>query len=228
MPQEIIPISLPLPYRLGRVNCYLLQTAAGFLLVDTGSSHRRGMLESELERAGCRPGDLRLILLTHGDFDHTGNAAYLRQKFGAKIALGEGDAGMAERGDMFWNRQKPNRLVNRLASSLFGFGAAERFTPDLFLQDGGDLSPYGLDACALSIPGHSLGSMGILTASGDLFCGDLLVSTRRPEINSILPDPAAALASLEKLKSFSICTIYPGHGEPFTMEVFIQHNPTLA
>jgi len=27
-----------------------------------------------------------LIVLTHGDFDHIGNAAYLSKKFGAKIA----------------------------------------------------------------------------------------------------------------------------------------------
>ncbi|RLI67201.1 hypothetical protein DRO91_10540, partial [Candidatus Heimdallarchaeota archaeon] len=33
-----------------------------------------GGLERELEKAGCKPGDLKLVVLTHGDFDHTGNA----------------------------------------------------------------------------------------------------------------------------------------------------------
>jgi hydroxyacylglutathione hydrolase len=228
MTMKITSISLFLPYHLGRVNCYLIQDAAGYLLVDTGSSHQRAALESELERAGCRTGNLKLIVLTHGDFDHTGNAAYLRQKFGANIALGEGDAGMAERGDMFWNRQKPNRLLNMLSSSLFGFGAAQRFAPDLFLRDGDDLSAYGFDARAISIPGHSLGSIGLLTAGGDLFCGDLLISTRGPALNSILPDRAAAIASLEKLKNLPIRTVYPGHGEPFTMDIFIRRNPNLT
>ncbi len=45
---------------------------------------------------------LKLIVLTHGDFDHTGNAVYLRQRLGAPIAIHAGDAGMPERGDMFW------------------------------------------------------------------------------------------------------------------------------
>ena len=77
-----------------------------------------------------------MIVITHGDFDHIGNAAYLRQKFGAKIAMHADDVGMAERGDMFWNRKKGNRLLRSLAPSLFRFGAADRFQPDAIVADG--------------------------------------------------------------------------------------------
>ncbi|GAG68637.1 unnamed protein product, partial [marine sediment metagenome] len=79
--------------------------------IDTGGSNKRHDLENELDRAGCQPGNLNLIVLTHGDFDHTGNAAYLRKKFGTKIAMHSADSGMAEQGDMFWNRNKPNFLI---------------------------------------------------------------------------------------------------------------------
>ena len=72
MPAHITPIRLALPYKLGSVNCYLITTETGFLLVDTGSSRRCAELEKELASAGCQPGDLKLIVLTHGDFDHTG------------------------------------------------------------------------------------------------------------------------------------------------------------
>jgi len=78
-----------------------METDAGFILIDTGCSNKRVELEKRLESAGCKPGDLKLIVLTHGDFDHTGNAAYLRKKFGAKIAMHHEDSGMVERGDMF-------------------------------------------------------------------------------------------------------------------------------
>ena len=54
------------------------------------------------------------------------------------------DAGMAERGDMFVNRKRPNLLVRSLIPVFTGFGAAERFTPDLYLADGDDLTQYGL------------------------------------------------------------------------------------
>jgi hydroxyacylglutathione hydrolase len=218
MPQEITTIRLPLPYKLGSVNCYLVQTDAGYVLIDTGGSNRRAALERELAGAGCQPGDLKLIVLTHGDFDHTGNAAYLGKKFGAKIAMHEGDSGMVERGDMFWNRDKGGILFRMMASILFGFGKSKRFKSDLYIDESVDLSEYGFDARVLSIPGHSKGSIGILTAGGDLFCGDLLENTQEPALNSIMDDLAAANASVGKLQSLEINTVYPGHGQPFPME----------
>jgi glyoxylase-like metal-dependent hydrolase (beta-lactamase superfamily II) len=224
MPQEIKTISLLLPYHLGSVNCYLIETDTGYVLIDAGGSNKRTDLEKELESAGCKPGYLKLIVLTHGDFDHTGNAAYLRKKFGTKIAMHHDDSGMVERGDMFWNRKKPFILIRMMVPILFGFGKSDRFKPDLYIEDGYDLSEYGFDAKILHIPGHSKGSIGILTAGGDLFCGDLLEKKDKPVLNSIMDDSAAANTSVEKLKSLEINTVYPGHGKPFPMELFIKNH----
>ncbi|RLF33000.1 MAG: MBL fold metallo-hydrolase, partial [Thermoplasmata archaeon] len=93
---------------------------------------------------------------------------------------------------------------------------------DLYIDEGYDLSEYGLDAKVLHIPGHSKGSIGILTADGDLFCGDLFENKDKPVLNSIMDDLMAANASVEKLKSLNINTVYPGHGKPFPMEILIK------
>ncbi len=212
---RIHPIHLSLPYRMGQVNCYLLETPSGFILVDTGSSNQRAHLVEELERLGCSTSRLALILITHGDFDHTGNAAFLRGRYGAKIAMHAADLGMAERGDMFCNRKKGNALIRKLAPFLFGFGSKDRFTPDLLVDEGFDLSPYGLTAQLFSLPGHSRGSLGLLVvaqAGNSLFCGDLLENTTTPALNSIMDDPQAASASLARLNALPIHTVYPGHG----------------
>jgi glyoxylase-like metal-dependent hydrolase (beta-lactamase superfamily II) len=182
------------------------------------------MIERELESAGCRPGNLKLIVLTHGDFDHCGNAAYLRQKFGTKIAMHVDDTGMVERGDMFWNRKKPNSLLRTLSGFFFKLSEADRFKPDFYVKEGDHLSDYGFDARVIEIPGHSRGSIGLLTADGDLFCGDLLANRGRPRLWSMMDDLAAAHASVEKLKGLEINTVYPGHGRPFPMELFIKNN----
>jgi len=211
-----------LPYKLGSVNCYLIETDTGYILIDTGGSNKRTDLEKELESAGCKPGNLELIVVTHGDFDHTGNCAHLRKKFGAKIAMHYDDSVMVERGDMFSNRKSGNILFRKIAPLLFRFAKSDRFEPDLYIEDGYDLSEYGFDAKILHIPGHSKGSIGILTAGGDLFCGDLLENTDKPDVNSIIDDLAAANASVEELKSLEINTVYPGHGKPFPMELFIE------
>lgn len=225
MLQEIVPIPLALPFRLGAVNCYLIKTGQGYILIDTSSANRRADLEAALARASCTPDSLDLILLTHGDFDHTGNAAYLAKRFGAPVALHAADWGMAEQGDMFAGRTSGSRLLKRVApllGPLLGFGRAERFTPDWAPGEGTDLAEYGLDAQVLSLPGHSAGSIGILTAGGDLFCGDLLDNVDGPVLNEIMDDPEAGKASLERLRGLNLHTVYPGHGEPFAMEQFLE------
>jgi glyoxylase-like metal-dependent hydrolase (beta-lactamase superfamily II) len=218
--QQIRPITLTLSFRLGSVNCYIVKTDGGFVLIDTGASNKRSQLERELERVGCKPGDLKLIVLTHGDFDHTGNAAYLRRKLGARIAMHRDDAGMLERGDIFWNRKSGNFFIRAVASFLFRFGRPERCSPDLCLDEGDDLSGYGFEAEVLHIPGHSKGSIAILTADGALFCGDLLEYKCRPVLNNIIDDRAVAQASFERLKRLKANSVYPGHGQSFPMESF--------
>ena len=225
---ELIPIQLSMPFRMGSVNCYLLNTDNGYFLIDTGGTKNRTELEAALHHVGCEPGELKLIILTHGDFDHSGNAAYLRKKFNAKIAMHRGDLGMVEQGNMFSSRKKGNNFFTRkLIPVLVGFGSSERFTPDIYLEDGDDLSQYGLEAKVVSIPGHSLGSIGILTNPGDLICGDLFESTKEPGLNSLMDDPDAADFSVQKLSNFEIKTVYPGHGSSFRIEKYFALHPNV-
>ena len=211
---------------LSGVNCYLLRAGEGFVLIDTGLATKREALESALRRAGCTPGKLRLIVLTHGDVDHAGNAAHLRARYGAPIAMHTDDEGMVERGDTTWNRKAKPDLVTvtgrfiMVAGTVMerfrGSGSFEVFEPDLLVDDGFDLSEYGLDARVLHLPGHSKGSIGVLTAGGDLFCGDLLYNWRRPS-TPIVDDLADHTASLRKLRETRVAMLYPGHGKPFRL-----------
>jgi len=219
MNQQTIPIRLPLPLKLSYVYSYLVKTDSGFFLIDTGMTNARHQLEASLEHLCCQPGDLKLILLTHGDFDHTGNAKYLRGKFNSQIAMHEGDAGMLENGDMFWNRKINSSLLKKLLPLFIRFGEKELCTPDVLLPDGASLAEYGLEAQVINTPGHSAGSICILTDSCDLFCGDLFTNSKgKPMLNSLMYDKVAGDASFERLKTFSIKMVYPGHGAPFPWE----------
>ncbi len=66
--------------------------------------------------------------------------------------------------------------------------------------------------------------MEILTASGDLFCGDLLRNGGKPTRGFGMFDPVGFKASIEKLNSLKITTVYPGHGKPFPMELFLRNH----
>lgn len=213
-----------IPIKLGFVNCYLIKTGDGYILIDTGFPRKRKDLETALKNAGCTPGTLKLIILTHQDFDHTGNCAYLRAKYAAKIAIHREDSGAVERGDMLWNRKGRN-LVTRLLLQMILVvytGKFEKFKLNLYLAEGDDLRAYGFDATVLHLPGHSKGSIGILTASGDLFCGDLLMNTTKPAKMSLIDDAAEMSASVAKLRRLEINTVYPGQRKPFPMEQFLN------
>jgi glyoxylase-like metal-dependent hydrolase (beta-lactamase superfamily II) len=217
-----------IPYRtisMKSSNSYLLKTAKGFILIDSGFNDKRTKLVKALSEAGCKPGDLQLVLLTHGDTDHTGNCAFLQKQYGAKIAIHKDDAGMTECGDMTCNRKdKPDKssFFFRLISLFDRTNDFEPFTPDFYLQEGDSLKKYGLDAEVVYLPGHSKGSIGILTSEGDLFSGDLFVNFRKPKMHFLIFDLQEANASIEKIKKMAVRTVYPGHGKPFAFKDYIQ------
>jgi hydroxyacylglutathione hydrolase len=195
-------------------NCYLLKTDKGFILIDTGSKSKKRKLEQKLMSEGCRSGNLNLIILTHGDFDHSGNCAYLREKYDTKIAMHQNDAGMVEEGDMFCNRETGNIIIRKLINTFFKI---RRFKPDFCLDENSELSKYGLDAKVLCLPGHSKGSIGILTSDNNFFCGDLFINQKKPKPNSLIDNLKELNESISKVKSLDINMVYPGHGKPFRM-----------
>ncbi len=195
-------------------NCYLLETEDRFVLIDTGSKSKRKKLEQILIGAGCLPGKLDLVLLTHGDFDHSGNCAYLRENYQTKVAMHAADAGMVETGNMFANRQAGNQVMKGLIKLFFRI---TRFSPDFIIDEQSDLSAYGLHIKILSLPGHSRGSIGFLFDTGEFFCGDLFANWKdKPAPGKIIDNKREFEKSLSTVRDLNITTIYPGHGQPFS------------
>ena len=209
------------------VNCYLIDIEGGCVLVDASFPNKKDELDAALADAGCgHANDLRLIVLTHGDVDHAGNCAHLRRTRGVPVAIHSLDAEMVRNGDMSVGRKRlPDRntvafrfitWASGLLGNLGGTGVDfETFEPDVLLEEGQDLSAYGLDARVVRLPGHSSGSIGILTGDGDLFCGDLLVNVLRPALHYYIDDLPQAKESIRKLCGLGVRTVYPGHGKPF-------------
>jgi hydroxyacylglutathione hydrolase len=229
MKQEIIRIDL------NGVNCYLVKSDGGFVLLDTGGhitldkeyTNRQEELDKQLENAGCRPGNLRAIILTHGDTDHTSNAAYLREKYHTIIAMHEKDIELVENItidkmlESYHYRSLILKIVFFLMKKSFDKFSAKtikeftKFTPDVILQEGDDLSKYGIAAKVIHLPGHTAGSIGVLTDRGELIAGDIFANIKRPGLAPYANNFKQLEHSARKLKGLSITTIYPGHGDPF-------------
>ncbi|MHB1537705.1 MAG: MBL fold metallo-hydrolase [Solirubrobacteraceae bacterium] len=80
-------IALPTPFRVGRVNVYLIDDEP-LTLVDAGPSSRTTLqeLEAGLARLGRSIEELQLIVITHQHLDHFGLAALLARRSGAEVA----------------------------------------------------------------------------------------------------------------------------------------------
>ncbi|MBY9001599.1 MAG: MBL fold metallo-hydrolase [Candidatus Heimdallarchaeota archaeon] len=224
---EFSRTTFPLTITSKKTNCFLVKIKDGFVLIDTGYTSERLIIEQALKDAGCTSANINLILLTHGDFDHSGNCAYFRDKYSAKVAMHKEDSGMVEHGDFFYSRTNLNVIIKALFKTVvflfrLNLKKKDRFKPDIYVEEGEDLSVYGFDAKIIHFPGHSKGSIGFLTPTGDLFCGDLLENTKEPSKFSLIDNHEEYNESIEKLKQPQIKTVYPGHGKPFSLEVFLK------
>jgi glyoxylase-like metal-dependent hydrolase (beta-lactamase superfamily II) len=203
------------------VNCYLLGSGSDRVLIDTGPARSRSTLEWSLSDADCEPGDLSLIVLTHGDMDHAGSCKYLRKEYGAKIGMSEAEIPAVTSGDMMAVRSGVSggqRRLARIGGPLVKLKKADRFKPDVTFADGDELKEWGVDAIVVHTPGHSAGSLSVLTRAGSLFCGDLLENTKGPRPGSIVDEADQQAASIARLRELGAKMVYPGHGEPFPIE----------
>lgn len=211
---------------LGMVNAYLVKNKNGYFLIDTGIPMTRYKLERALELEGVKLNEIKLVIITHGDIDHIGNCAYLQKKYGLKIAVHEADAWMCRTGKSIQNRKRKSSLLAKIKSSvirqlimkpLMKKYPLEAFEPDMILSDGHDFIKEGFDAKVVHIPGHSMGSIGILSGNGDFFSGDTINNRKRPTVADIVENEALLVESLDKIKILNVRNVYPGHGSPFLM-----------
>ena len=137
------------------------------------------------------------------------------------------DLGMVEHGILFYSRKSPNIIIRILVKVMLpllrmNLKKKDRFIPDIYLQDGDDLSEYGFNAKVGHIPGHSGGSIGFLTTEGDMFIGDILENNekRGPSKGSLIDNSVDFDASIDKLINLSLNSVHPGNCNSFQMENF--------
>lgn len=214
-------------FRLGLTHVYLLPGVSGYLMIDAGPRGTAPSFFRSLRRYGILPTQIRLILITHVHFDHVGSLHAIQQHCGCPVLVHQTEAELLSRGRVVlppgmhpltrqlvrWANRHP-RLVNR----LFRF---DPVTPDHAMMGPLDLTPLGFDAHALPTPGHTLGSLSVITASGQAFVGDLAVNYL-PGGGPYWPpfgDSRRLIRdSWQTLRNHGATTICPAHGQPFRIE----------
>ncbi|MFD0275186.1 MBL fold metallo-hydrolase [Kitasatospora sp. NPDC127111] len=211
---------IPVPV-LGKrnVNAFLLLGRRA-VLVDTGIPGSGARILARIAEHGIEPRDVSAIVITHAHIDHFGSAAELRRATGAPVVAHVADLGPYTTGRIR-EPYLPTGRFGRFLDRLDAFHEhAEPFRPDVLVDGPGALYEYGVDARIMPTPGHTAGSISVLTDEGDLVAGDLVatsflgVAHGRPANPPFHDDPVGNLASLRAMLALKPTTLHVGHGGP--------------
>jgi glyoxylase-like metal-dependent hydrolase (beta-lactamase superfamily II) len=215
-------------HRIGSdyVNGYLIADDSGVTVVDAGLPGQWRELVAELAGIGRSLGDVRGVVLTHGDTDHIGFAERLRRGAGVAVHVHELDAARA-RGEvkkpaLGWRPIKAGALTGFLwYSARRGGLRISPVTEVATFTDGATLDLPGSPR-VIHLPGHTPGSVAVHAAAVDaLFVGDafttrnVLTGEHGPRPAPFTLEPSVAVASLARLEDVSASWVLPGHGPPW-------------
>ena len=201
----------------GLVNVYILGTADGLAVLDTGFPSSVPKILDGVRALGRRPNDVRHIVLTHAHPDHIGSAAALKRETGATVWAHPIDAPIIEAGTGFRHVEASPGLRNRILTRLL-LGLVTVVEPtkvDQFIEDG-DSPPFLPDLVAMHAPGHCAGQIAFhwRRHGGVLFTADACVNRSGPKLPVATEDVVLARKSLARLSKLDFEMICVMHGRP--------------
>lgn len=223
--------------QLGIVNAYMVATRKGWYLLDTGMPGNADKIVAIAEQKfGNRPPEA--ILLTHGHFDHAGNAAELSDHWDAQIFAHPRELPFVTGKDKY---PPPDPTVG-------GFmGFMIRMFPNRAYDLEDRVDSFGRNPLPgwklIETPGHSPGHVSFFRPDDHaLIAGDAIATVKQSNLVSMITqqpevwlppeyytcDWQSARKSVEHLASLEPDIIAAGHGKPIQGQEATQQLEDLA
>lgn len=194
-------------------NCFIVgcEERREGVVIDPGAEAGR-----ILNRIGAHGLTIRLVINTHGHFDHIGGNREVLEATGAKLLIHRDDV----------------PFLGRAADvgAMYGLTTENSPLPDETLEDGMDIT---IGSCALKVfhtPGHTPGGCCLyLEREGIVITGDTLFAESVGRTDFPGSSHAALMASIRsKLMTLPDETqVLPGHGPASTIGHERRYNPYL-
>jgi glyoxylase-like metal-dependent hydrolase (beta-lactamase superfamily II) len=225
----VTQVTIPLPFRLNHVNCFLAEGPQGWTIIDAG-------LNTDVSRDIWKPiiekHDVKDIILTHYHPDHFGYAGTLQQLTNAAVWMTEVDE---QAGLTYWEPESleivnenydtcglPGHLSKELTTDEESFNAKIKPYPQVqhYLTEGMKIQFGKLEYEVIFTPGHSDGLISLFNKEKSiLFSTDHILPRISPNISywfrGIKNPLKAFFMSLEKIKLLDADIVIPSHGQPF-------------
>lgn len=213
---------------------YLIRGQGQNMLIDTGNwtlpEHANGMGDILVDLLDREKNPLKYIFITHFHYDHTGNAAMLRKRYGAQVVAHPLDRPIIEDPMLVTRRENLTRFGTTPEAVLADFNLREgeslglsdpeivrkywNFPVEVDVEvEGGDvLEVGGLKLQVVHLPGHAPGMIGIYNPeSASLYSADLLHHPT-PLGPSPIGDAKAHAASIQRCLDLNPRLLLEGHG----------------
>ena len=130
-----------------KVCMHLVDTGDGLILFDTGYRNAFPYLLYSIRKAGFDPADVKLIIHSHGHFDHFGGTIDFKNMYSPTVCMSKVDTGLL--------REMPERALVELGPMRYD----EICWPDVELEDGQVLTLGNTSITCKLAPGHTWGTM---------------------------------------------------------------------
>lgn len=208
----------------GRSNVFLVSSGKTNIIIDTGISRSWKILQRNLLRMNIT--EVSYLILTHTHFDHTRNAARLKEMYGLKVMVHETEEGFLAKG----NRNIPEgttvisgflvKNFARIFSKIIRYITCE---PDIIIDQYYDLVPAGIKGYVLHTPGHTEGSVSIIIDDEIAIVGDTMFGVFP---GSVFPpfadDVTAMIRSWGELLKTNCRLFLPSHGSADTRDLLLR------
>lgn len=229
-----LPIAFVNVYFVGAAN------AQDWFLVDTGLRGFGSRIKSEAAKRYGKTARPRFIVLTHGHFDHAGNALALAEEWNVPV--------LAHRLEMPFLTGKdyyppPDPTVGGFLAFLSRAFPASGIDLGSRVQEVNDTLPNFGDWQVIETPGHTTGHISLFNEKDKtVIAGDALASVNQESVLATLTntqsvqgppiplttDWEAARKSVEKLAELNPRALACGHGAPLTRASLADELKTFA
>ncbi len=211
--------------KLGLNSCYLIRGKTT-IMVDGGMPNKLRVFRRKLGRLYIHPEEIKLMVLTHSHFDHVGSAKAISELTGAKIVIHESERSFLENSEfaMIKGVNLYGKITLAVFRPFFKRISFPKVKADIFINEKVyPLYEYGIDGKILHTPGHTQGSLSVLLDTGEAFVGCLAHDGLPFRLNPGFPIYAQNIDQIKEswrlLIDKGAKIIFPGHGNPFPVEI---------
>jgi len=192
------------------VTSFLITTPRGHILIDGGFEETAPMIRANIEKLGFRVKDVRILLSSHGHYDHGGGLAELKRITGATLYASAEEVALLARG----GRDDP-QFGNRFPY--------EPVMADRIVRDGQRITLGKTSLVAHITPGHTRGCTTWATRAAGFdvvfFCSPTVPPEYKLIGNPRYPDAVANYRRQFQILKRLPCDIFlASHGNFFNLE----------